>query len=115
MIPPKISINKKYSIVNIGELIYESIELERSFSSTDFDNDKPKSWISTTRHLSIEIVGNFGSTINSNLESSRTNSNLEYLTKYSNSKINGLDFELFMVESSLTSFDFKSTHQDSIP
>jgi hypothetical protein len=84
VIPSKISINQKNLFANIGKPIYGFIESEMSFSLVDFGNDKPKSWISTIRHLSNEVVGNSSSIINSNLESAKTSSGLEYSTKNSN-------------------------------
>jgi hypothetical protein len=50
LVQPKISINQKNPIVNIGELIYGFNKLERSFGSTDFGKDEPKNWNSIKRN-----------------------------------------------------------------
>jgi hypothetical protein len=50
LIQPKISINQKNLIVNIGELIYGSNKLERNFGPTDFGKDEPKNWNSIKRN-----------------------------------------------------------------
>jgi hypothetical protein len=69
----------------------------------------------TKTHLSNELVGNFGSIINSKLESVITNFGLEYLTKDSTPKLVGVDFELLKVELPHVDFGLESTYQDSIP
>ncbi len=60
----------------------------------DFNKEKLKNWNSIGRDKNSNLV------INSNLESAKTNSNLEYLTKDSTPKLIGIDFKLFKVESS---------------
>jgi len=40
---PKILVNRKNSVIDIGELIFKCIKLERSFNLVDFSIDEPKS------------------------------------------------------------------------
>jgi len=49
IIQPKIIFNQKNPIVDIGEPIYESIEPDKSFNSTNFGKDEPKDWNSIER------------------------------------------------------------------
>ncbi len=74
----------------------------------DFGNNKSKSWISIIRHIFTKDVGISNSTVNSNLELTKTNSSLEYLTKNSTPKSIKVDFKLFMVESSWADSNLKS-------
>ncbi len=109
IIQPKIIVNRKNPIVDIGEPIYESIEPDKSFNSNFFGKDESKDW------NSIERNKNSNSTINSNLELTKINSSLEYPMKDSTPKLVGVDFEILKVEFSRANFSSEFTHQDSIP
>ncbi len=74
----------------------------------DFGNDKSKSWISIIRHLSTKDVGISNSMVNSNLELTKTNSSLDYLTKNSTPKSIKVDLKLFMLESSWADSNLES-------
>jgi hypothetical protein len=67
------------------------------------------------RHLSNKAVGNFDSTINSNVEFGRNDFGLEYFIEDSTLKLDGVDFELFGLELAWSNFSMESTQEDSIP
>jgi hypothetical protein len=88
--------------------------LETIFGPLNFDKNQPKSWNSTKRHLFDNAIGNFGLVTNSNLESTRNNSDLEYSTKYSTRESIEVDFEFFGLELVWTNFDMQSIKENSI-
>ncbi len=63
----------KNPVDGIGKLEYGTAELERIFNPLDLSRDQLKSWNSIKPHLFDEVVGNFGSMTNSNLESAMDN------------------------------------------